>query len=298
MFSKINNNLIQSVDWQEVKQGSSNRIFTANHRGELLVLRLNASNDYAFGVDRYREAQMLSIIQGQSWAPVIIENNLVQGWCLMHDHGSTLEHLLGLPCATKDRLNLALVTLLKQLQDFSNNISLDSAQPLGFDYSGLFDHYKVRLGDDAENNVALLLCHTLETAFGLLPKVSNTLVHHDLHAQNICYKIHNGVPVLTLIDWEYAGWGNPWLDVAACHFAFGIKASALARLPFAVGLTRDQFNKGLVRALLINRALENLWYWIRVESSVDSAKSDQQNIVSKSVLYNQIKSSIESFDGV
>ncbi len=260
MFSKINNQLVQAADWQEVTQGTSNKIFKAEVAGRKLVLRINATENIAIGVHRSREADVLACIQGQAWAPVIVENNVAQGWCLMLDHGACLEPndsaSADLPAA-----GTIMFALVQQLYRFSATVSPCVAKQLIFDYQGLFAEYKNKF--PANNHSALVLCDYLSQSVRELPKVGDTLVHQDLHPQNIC--VAAGVGSAVIIDWEYAGWGSPWLDVAALNSEFLVAADQLQRLPVFAHLTARDFCIGLQKALNINRALACIWYWLRIE---------------------------------
>ncbi|EPJ49420.1 MAG: hypothetical protein OFPII_00850 [Osedax symbiont Rs1] len=260
MFSKINNQLVQAADWQEVTQGTSNKIFKAEVAGRKLVLRINATQNIAFGVDRSREAKVLACIQGQAWAPVIVENNVGQGWCLMLDHGACLEPSGSLR-ADLPAAGPMMLALVQQLHEFSATLSQDVAKQLIFDYQGLFAEYRNKF--PAGNHSALVLCDYLSQSVRELPKVSDTLVHQDLHPQNIC--VAAAVERAVIIDWEYAGWGSPWLDVAALNSEFMVTADNLQRLPVFADLTARDFCIGLQKALNINRALACIWYWLRLE---------------------------------
>ncbi|NRA20179.1 MAG: phosphotransferase [Oceanospirillaceae bacterium] len=254
VIGAFSNPLIQVIDWQAIAPGSSNQVLRGQIDGESYVLRINASTDYAFGVCRNRESKVLRLIQGQAWAPDIIENNLQQGWCLMRDHG---------PCLTLNQgTKTAMFELVRAIQTFSQSIAAEQFNSIVFDYDKLFASYQQILQRGTDNQLALLLCRKLSLCVAQLPEVTPVLMHQDLHPRNVCIG-----ETMVAIDWEYGGWGQPWLDTAALHCAFEMPVQQLKQLPIFQQLSDADFQRTLVQGVAINNGISCLWHWLRGQLS-------------------------------
>lgn len=256
---------LNNIGWQPIAQGSSNRIFKGMKAGKHFILRLNADTDFAFGVDRLREASVLELIKDQTWAPVIVENNLHHDWCAMHYHGEVPQF--------NEQYKTSLIAIVKQIQIFSTKIDPLISASVYFDHDKLFNGYikffANSLNAQLTNDQPIKLCKFLIKQLQQLPDVPNVLMHQDLHPGNVCLekKIKEGQESqwqLKLIDWEYSGWGSPWLDVAALHSYFDVKSKVLATLPSFSALSISDFNQGLNKAVLFNEGIACVWYYLRL----------------------------------
>ncbi len=301
MFSESDNQIVRTAQWQQLASGSSNKIYSAWVGQQRYVLRINASTEYAFGVCREREAKVLALIQGQPWAPTIVENNTAQGWCLMLHQGS---HYIDSASA-----KIHMLTLLGNMQLFSGELERAATDSIAFDYRGLFSSYIEKLSPGQGNDLALQLCRLLHRSLDKLPAVETALVHQDLHPKNVCCTVlaspatelsvaDTAVPSsqLVAIDWEYGGWGNPWLDLAAVHTAFAIDVDSLHRLPLFAAMSPKHFSVGLHMSVQINTALACIWYWLRSELPVKNAieQADQQGFGNRSQLQAQARACIKA----
>ena len=238
-IKQVNEPALCNVHWQVLgTAGTSNSLFRARSKLGPVVLRLNASGNRSFGVDRQREAAVLSRLQGLSWAPHILRNAPDQGWMLMTDYGDAR------PTATGDHW-LALLPQWHQITDIPT-----------FDYPALIASYAADLPDSPEaTSLIQALTHTLAA----LPDQDHCLVHHDLHPGNLV----DGGNHWRVIDWEYAGRGCPWLDLAALQRHWGLETRRIAAMPIAVGYTLDQLEDLLAQAHQMNALLEKAWWWVR-----------------------------------
>ncbi|MBY4677832.1 phosphotransferase [Marinobacterium arenosum] len=246
-FSSVNQYLKASPDWQPMACGSSNWLYRAEHQGQTLVLRLNASADVAFGVDRQREARLLEQLAGTDWAPRLVHNDWQQGWCLMAWHGPAPS----LPLANRLRQQL--------LQAVSEWQQLPLQAELELDYRALFEAYRPQLAGLPLEPQLMQLIDRLHGALAALPTVKPVLTHHDLHGANLCVLDQQ----LVVVDWEYGALGNPWFDAAALQRRFGVSAKQLTQLPAFTTLDSQAMEQGLKRALWLSESLECLWYWAR-----------------------------------
>ncbi len=255
-LQQANRHLGRELEWQALAAANSSNLL---HCGWLddqqLILRVNAGAEVAFGVDRRREAEVLAAIQHSRWAPPIIHNAWQQGWCLMGFAGQPLA--AGTLPASAERQLLEAVCEWQTL-DIDNG-------DLVMEYAGLWQSYREVFAARRRSTPAVGLDavrELLDTSWQQLqrlPSLPPCLVHHDLHAGNLC--ILQGR--LVILDWEYAGIGTPWFDAAALHQQFRIPVSVIARLPPFRELPARQLERGLAEASWLNSALELLWHSVR-----------------------------------
>ena len=251
-LDSVNRFLNTDVQWIPLQtSGSTNHHFKALVDGKNLILRLNAADTLAFGVSRKREASILELIKAYNWAPKIIHNNWQEGWCLMLDHGSVIDTEL----SPSELLNT-----LHQWQLIRPNKLLN--RECVFNYQHLFEMYRNVFKATPSNSVSqdnLHLTNSVESKLNALPAVPYCLTHHDLHPGNLC---KDGAQIVVL-DWEYAGIGNPWFDAAALYSKFDILNEDIAALPMFKALNKAQFKKGMTVALELTILLEKLWVSVR-----------------------------------
>lgn len=252
----LNDCRLAAIDWQPIALGSSNTLYRGDAVGQSLILRLNADTHFAFGVDRVRESNVLALIKQQLWAPTIIENNLENNWCLMADHGSNI--------VLNSQTQLDILQWIGQLQIFSQSVELSDQAALYFDHRALFRRYIAVFNQSQNNQRALHLCDLLIAALQTLPVAGEVLMHQDLHLGNVCCdRVQGTATQIKLIDWEYSGWGTPWLDAAALNSHFCISAAQIQQLPSFLYMPQRSFNTGLHKALQFNSGLACVWGYLR-----------------------------------
>ncbi|MFT6916446.1 MAG: thiamine kinase [Motiliproteus sp.] len=252
-------------DWQPLTAGSTNGLYRAHTNARSLVLRLNADAQLAFGVDRRREAAVLEVIQGYGWAPRVLHNGWQQGWCLMADEG------MAIGPSTADSPLPALLEALAEWQQ----LDCQALARRPFDYPALFAAYRSAL-QAASHPLAINVLKQLTQLFATLPPVPACLTHHDLHWGNLCRPAETGASGLVVLDWEYAGIGNPWFDAAALRQSFGVTPETIAALPAWRRLSQAEVERGLSTALWLNDALGWLWYQVRGDNSGPAAAHTQE----------------------
>lgn len=248
LFQHVHAQLQSTIEWTPLIPGSSNQLYRGLWRGRPIVLRINAPSAVAFGVDRQREASLLSLIQPYRWSPNIIINQPDQGWCLMAWHGSPPAHPL--PPFHRQQL----ITSIADMQCLS-----PTANDQAVAYDSLLNRYQQILHNNDSDPLFIALHHRLTVALSHLPKTPVCLTHHDLHMGNLCWDNNQ----LVIIDWEYAAFGNPWFDAIALRHHFEYPHKSLHTLPAFRHLHDQQFRQGLLLARWIQDALEVLWYAVR-----------------------------------
>lgn len=251
LLHAANHYLNQPVAWQPMaSKGSTNRLYHGQTSEQRLILRVNASEDWAFGVSRKYEAQILERIQGYAWAPKVIQNNWQEGWCLMSNHGTSV------PEASCQAISPLLLESINQWQ----RIPPENTETT--DYTKLFNNYRNSIQNTLSQptlTVNLSLLDQLIARFESLPEVPLCLTHHDLHLENLCGNKHH----LTVLDWEYAGFGNPWFDAACLYSKFGIPIATIGSLPAFQHLLKPTLKQGMTNAIWSIKVLETLWLTVR-----------------------------------
>lgn len=137
-LQQVNQYLGKSFTWQPFAQGSSNTLYLAAEQG--WVLRFNADDTLAFGVDRVKEATILQQLQAYSWSPTIIENKIEQGWCIMQYYQ---------PVANLNKVDLLSVVNEWQCLPITNFPH--------FDYQNLITQYEQVLTQAPDQSIQTLL---------------------------------------------------------------------------------------------------------------------------------------------
>lgn len=258
-LNSVNRFLHTHVQWTPlVSAATTNHLFKAAINGKQYILRLNAEDNLAFGVSRKKEAKVLNLIKKYNWAPEVIQNNWQEGWCLMLDHGPTI-NTRPLPVDHQE-IGSALLEAMSEWQIIHPDSR--SHNQCIFDYTQLFENYRHAL-NNASNNASshdnLHLIDKVEHTLNTLPSAPHSLTHHDLHPGNICKEDNQ----LVILDWEYAGIGNPWFDAAALYSKFGVLEERIAILPAFMHLDNMQIKQGIIDAVELTESLETLWFAVR-----------------------------------
>ncbi len=247
-ITMANQFLNDQVAWQCLAgQGDANPVLWGRSQGRKLVLRLCAEEGLAFGADRNMEFEVLEAIRGYGWAPEVVHFSRQQGWCLMLHHGCSLDQFSG-GQDLKEPLDYGqmLLQAVKEMQGI-NQVPL-------FNYTELFERYRRRFRRTG-NRENLGQVNELAEWLEQLPKAPLTLVHHDLHQGNFC--LNHGR--LVILDWEYAGLGNPWLDMATLLRHHPLELEQIAGLPVCKDYRPEQVRSYLTVADKLNQQLESLW---------------------------------------
>jgi len=251
LLDSVNQYLNQPIAWQPiVSKGSTNNLYSGQTTQQRLILRINASKEWAFGVSRESEAQILKMIQGYTWAPIVIKNNWQKGWCLMSDHGTSV---------TKASCQAVSPLLFEAIDQWQSIPSIGCDQ---FDYTRLFDSYRSNIQKTLTQSTLtdnLSLLDQLIVRFSDLPEVPLCLTHHDLHLGNLC----GNESQITVLDWEYAGFGNPWFDAACLYSKFGMPIATIGSLPAFQYLQPSALKQGMTNAIGLIKVLETLWLAVR-----------------------------------
>jgi len=207
-----------------------------------------AGNEH-LGADLHAEREILQVVARAGLAPQVVRCDpsarlLVTQW---------IASAKGDPSAgVCDRTIRQVAAMLRQLHEL--------APPPGVrvvDFAVQARRLEAALPADAVRP-ALGACAE-EVLSRLGPGRADTLCHHDVHAQNL---VTDPAGRLWLVDWEYAGLGDPVFDLASC-------ASQLELSAASVGLLCDEYVRAggtveLTRLDLARWAFDYVqWLWYR-----------------------------------
>lgn len=194
--------------------GLTNHSYLVNADGRRLVLRLNAENGAALGIDRHRERTVLAAIAGQDFAPLVV-------YCAPHEQLLVTEYIEGVhwsapELAHSSEKSAALMALIERIHHCA------VAGPM-FDYATHVRQYWQQLcAGQAPLPMQTYqlyrelepLLDTFQTGMG-----QTVLCHHDLSPANI---VEDAAGRLLVLDWEFAGCGEPLMDFATLSQDWGM----------------------------------------------------------------------------
>lgn len=149
------------------------------------------------GSNHPREVRLLSSLQHHPWAPRLLPLKSSQGLLMQQASG---QHPLARHLSSLQRQQL--LQLVTQLWQHP----CEHETPL--DYPALLQHYWQQAG--ARPELQPLLESLIQTTTNW-PVSTFRLTHHDLHGGNLLLHENDW----TLLDWEYAAPGNPWIDAVS-----------------------------------------------------------------------------------
>jgi len=179
--------------------GPTNVTWLVEHLDQRWVLRLDMPAAAELGLDRENEGRACAAVAAAGIAPAYRWFDAAAGICLRHFvDGRALA-----PVDLQDTCRLArLAETLRRLHRLP---------PVGrpFDPAGAVRRYAAALATPEADGVAGRALAGLKAThrFATPP----ALCHNDLVAENMIETEGQG---LQLIDWEYAGTGDPWFDLA------------------------------------------------------------------------------------
>jgi len=252
----INHKYSKNYTWQPFAKGSSNTLFRGEDESNNLVVRVNAPARLTPGVDRNREATLLNLISKHDWSPSVIENQVEQGWCAMHCYQPFIEKELS------EQQTSQVLKAISDLQLIDHQL-VSEQQNLVIKYEALWNTLYLPEAKKRNHQQALAWIDQIKQLLKDLPAVSSCFVHHDLHLGNLAIDHSQPPENVILLDWEYGGIGNPWIDAATLKSMLAITEREIAQLPAFKHLTWDDFSHGLTLAVMLIDTINKIWYWLR-----------------------------------
>lgn len=240
-----------------IKHGLTNESWLVRTRTDVVVVRLSTTHEDALRIDRASEARILTVVADAGIGAPIIKCDPAQRVLVTRYLGPSWSY----EDAQHDHNVRKLASLLRTLHQ------LDA--PLGV--------RTVDLGETVEGYLATLTEHgahrglTTQTlrnraaaAAHVLQKESIArLCHNDVHHLNIV----DGGGELRLIDWEYAGAGEPLFDLASACVYHRYEAAQRALLISSWSATADSaLQARLDLAIWLFEYVKELWEAVRAMS--------------------------------
>lgn len=210
-----------NVTVETLAGGSRNRCYAVSDAGREVVLRITGGDDRAYAVARTAESLAQQSAAAHGLAPRILFEDAGLGLTAMERAtGRVWTRDLARSAAGAACLGRWLVRL--------HGLSPPPAMRR-VDFVASLEHYVTELGGDA----ATLELRQRARAAGvrLQRGASSVLCHNDLHHLNIIGS-DGGV---TVVDWEYAGLGDPVMDLAGFVAYHDLDEPAVAALLEAYG---------------------------------------------------------------
>jgi thiamine kinase len=252
----------QVVSVTLLRDGVTNDSWLVRTANDAVVVRINNPHAQALHVDREAESEVLRIVAAASIGPEVL-------LCDPHRHALVTRYLG--PTCTADDMHAPerierLARLLRKLHALAPSCSLQRVQwsDVVADYAATLTTLN-RAADvlDADRKArALALAAELEST-----SHSPRVCHNDVHHLNL---VDRGE--LRLLDWEYAGLGEPYFDLASVAFyaQFDLDERALLLRAYEGALEAAMLER-LAKACAVFEYVHDLWHEVRAHLDGEAA---------------------------
>jgi thiamine kinase len=233
--------------------GHTNRNFLVRYGGLRMVVRVPDAEQSLFGIDRVVEQQVLAAVAPVGLCPRVLHCEPDTG-ILVTEYLSSRPLRVDGPRADRNIDRLAeLLSRLHRVQADVPPVRL----------ADRIRHY-LRASSRAPGPTRRQARRWADACSPVLEQYMRSrrapvLCHNDLVAANIL----DAGSALYLIDWEYAGLGDPFFDLAAVADEHGFGQLDRERLLLAYGEPGPDAHLSLYQARVIHRLLSILWYLVR-----------------------------------
>jgi thiamine kinase len=233
---------------RELIGGQTNRSFLVASGEFKAVVRINAMNGISLGIDRQREALILTLLQPTGAVPKVYLHTDKVLVSAFHE---------GRPWRDEDSRSAERRTELNQLLQRIQAIEVTSLERRN--YVQYCQAYINQLGSAfaIEGLQQTILTAAAAIDAGDWPAV---ICHHDLVPENIL--VTEGGPII--LDWEYAALGHPALDALRLYgtdrpFQYVDTASDIEK----------KFGESLKPLAILLRGMDDLWSLVQIKFSED-----------------------------
>lgn len=237
-----------------LRDGLTNDSWLVRTASDAVVVRINNPNAQVLQVDRHLEAEILSIVGRAGIGPEVL-------LCDPSRHVLVTRYL-GATCKPADmhqpaRIE-AVARLLRRLHDLPPPSSIGEVR-----WTDVMNRYLATL--TTLNRETPLLCdEALQRARTIAKELEamserSCLCHNDVHYLNL---IDTGR--LTLLDWEYAGVGDPYFDLASVAFYNELDMSERAMLLSSYeDVATPSALQRLAKTCIVFEYVHDLWHEVR-----------------------------------
>lgn len=219
---------------QELTGGRTNKSFLVASGDVKAVIRVNSPISEALGIDRQREAQILSLLSSSGVIPRVF---------FISDEVLVSEYIEGQTATSESLKNSAAMEAVSNALHRVQAIEMPGAIPRNY-----LQYCRGYLNQLTDGCVSFAVKEEIEAVARIVDSSDwqPVICHHDLVAQNIIEN-HNGV---FIIDWEYAALGHPSLD--------------FMRLYGADFATLDDQQNILQPLFKVQQAMDKLWLAVQL----------------------------------
>lgn len=213
---------IESID--RIKHGLTNESWLVRAERDALVIRLSNPAEASLQINRASEAAILTAVAREGIGPEVIRCDPAQHMLVTRYAGTTWSEADAANAENIERI----AGLLRRLHGLS-----PPAGAQRVDLTTVIDGYLATLdahGVHCAIAVPALRGRAHESAAILKQDSITCLCHNDVHALNIVEAPGMGPGALRLIDWEYAGLGERFFDLAALCVYHGYDRGQRERL--------------------------------------------------------------------
>jgi aminoglycoside phosphotransferase (APT) family kinase protein len=242
---------------EPIKHGLTNESWLVRMQSDAVVVRISASSEEALRIDRTSEANVLAIADAAGIGAPVIRSDPSRRILVTRYLGPSWSYE-----AARDPANISrAAALLARLH------RLDAVGVRTVDLGATVDGYLSTLslyGAGGELTEASRRERAHAAAAALRRNAVTRLCHNDVHHLNIV-----GGDELRLIDWEYAGLGEPLFDLASIcvyHCYDGTRRALLLRSYSADA--GPHVESRLEHALWLFEYIRDLWTAVREQCEV------------------------------
>ena len=189
---------------EELLLGKTNRSFLVETTCGQVVVRINAENSQGLGIDRQREAEILSQLQPIGCVPktlFISEQVLVS------------EYVSGCCWTAGDLKNTNKLKIISELLNKIQEIELPQ-NATQRNYVEYCQNYIQQLPVSIQQSESIFIKELMSAAEAIDQAFWKPVInHHDLVPENIIESEHG----LFLLDWEYGAYGHPGIDLVRLY---------------------------------------------------------------------------------
>jgi thiamine kinase len=203
------------------------------------ALRRNNERSSILGIDRYREARILSSAQASGFTATVVAQNyeyLLTKWVYGQHWQMEIDPDLS-----------QLIELIDRVHHYPT-ASFQNTKPLDIRHQIKHLSQTITLPHDVDKILDKLIDNYLPAAF-------LCLCHHDWHPGNLIIADSQ----MILIDWEYAALGDPVIDLACAVTGFDLDHAQQALLLEIAGVSAERFKI----ALALVEMMSLLWFQCR-----------------------------------